>query len=130
MAHDTLRDTALVRAFTDLMADLSDLLQKEVRLVGAEMRHKLAVRLQAGAWFAVAGLLGLVMSLLIVEGLVFAVASAGLALHWSCFLVAAILGVAAAFAYYCGRAGSAEDLAPTRSVRQFNETIRTAKELR
>jgi Putative Actinobacterial Holin-X, holin superfamily III len=128
MAHDALRDTALVRALTDLMTDLSDLVQKEVRLARAEIAHKLNLRLQAGIWFAVAGLLGLVVALLVVEGAVFALASAGLALHWSCLLVAAILAAAAALALYYGRLRSAGDLAPTRSARQFNEAIRTAKE--
>ncbi len=128
MAHDALRDTALVRALTDLMADLSDLAHKELRLARAEITQKLTVRLRAVAWFALAGLLGLVVSLLIVEGVVLALASRGLPLHWSCFLVAAILAAAAALAFYVGRVGSAENIAPTRSVRQFTEAIRTAKE--
>jgi hypothetical protein len=79
MAHDTLRDTALVRAITDLLTDLSDLIQKELRLVRAELTYKLTVRLQASIWFAIAGLLALVVALLIAEGAVLALASAGLA---------------------------------------------------
>ena len=128
MANEALRDTALVRALTDLMADLSDLVQKEVRLARAEIAHKLNLRLQACIWMAMAGLLALVAALLVVEGAVFALASAGLALHWACLLVAGILAALAALAFYYGRAGSAGDLVPTRSARQINEAIRNAKE--
>jgi hypothetical protein len=127
MAHDTLRDTALVRAITDLLADLSDLVQKELRLARAELTHKLTVRLQTSIWLAIAGLLALVAALLIAEGAVLALANAGLALHWSCFLVAGILA-AAALSFYYGRAGSAEDLTPTRSARQFNKAVNAARE--
>jgi Putative Actinobacterial Holin-X, holin superfamily III len=128
MAHDTLRDTALVRAITDLLTDLSDLVQKELRLARAELTYKLTVRLQASIWFAIAGLLALVAALLIAEGVVLALASAGLALHWSCFLVAGLLAATAALSFYYGRAGSAEDLSPTRSARQFNKAVNAARE--
>jgi putative superfamily III holin-X len=128
MAHDTFRDTALVRALTDLMADLSDLVQKELRLARAEISHKLTLRLQAGVWFAMAALLGLAAFFLLLEGVVFALASAGLALHWACLLVAGILGAAAGFAFQYARTHTADDLAPSRTARQFHEAIRTAKE--
>jgi hypothetical protein len=42
--------------------------------------------------------------------------------------VAAILLVAAAIAFYSGRPAGTEAWTPVRTVRQFNETIRTAKE--
>jgi len=128
MAHDSLRDSALVRAVTDLMADLSDLVQKEVRLARAEIAYKMTIRLQAGAWFAVAGLLGMAAFLLIVEGVVLTLVSAGFALHWSCFAVAALLVAFAAFAFYFGRAHGSGELTPTRTARQFNEIMKTAKE--
>jgi uncharacterized membrane protein YgcG len=128
MAHDTFRDTALVRALTDLLSDLSDLVQKELRLARAELAYKVTVRLQASIWFAIAGLLALVAALLTAEGAALALASAGLALHWSCFLVAGVLVAAAALSFYYGRAGSAEDLTPTRSARQFNKAVNAARE--
>jgi len=128
MAHDSLRDSALVRAVTDLMSDLSDLVQKEMRLARAEIAHKLTIRLRAGAWMAVAGLLAVTAFLLIVEGAVFALVSAGFAIAWSCLAVAALLVALAAFTFYFGRAGGARDFTPTRTVRQFNEIMKTAKE--
>jgi hypothetical protein len=128
MAHDSLRDSALVRAVTDLMADLSDLVQKEMRLARAEIAHKLTIRLRVGAWMAVAGLLAVTAFLLIVEGAVFALVSAGFAIAWSCLTVAALLVALAAFTFYFGRANGSVDFTPTRTVRQFNEIMKTAKE--
>jgi hypothetical protein len=128
MAHDSLRDSALVHAVTDLMADLSDLVHKEVRLARAEIAHKLTIRLQAGAWVAAAALLGLAAFVVIVEGVVFALVDAGLSLAWSCFTVAALLAALAAFAFHVGRARASGDLTPTRTARQFDDIIKTAKE--
>jgi uncharacterized membrane protein YqjE len=91
MAHDALRNSGLVRGLTDLLADLSDLVQKEIRLARAELAEKISARLQASVWLIAASVLGLITALLIVEGLVLAIASYGLALHWSCLLVAAIV---------------------------------------
>jgi Putative Actinobacterial Holin-X, holin superfamily III len=68
MAHDTLRDAALVHVITDVLTDLSDLVQKELRLARAELTYKLTLRLQASIWFAIAGLLALLACLLITEG--------------------------------------------------------------
>jgi hypothetical protein len=128
MAHDHLRDSALMRAVTDLVQDLADLVHKELRLARAEIAHKLTLGVHAGIRMAVAAVLAIVGVLLVIEGVVFALAATGLPLHWSCFVVAAILLVAAAIAFYSGRAAGTEDWTPVRTVRQFNETIRTAKE--
>jgi Putative Actinobacterial Holin-X, holin superfamily III len=127
MAHDALRNSGLVRALTDLLADLSDLVQKEIRLARAEVTEKISARLQASGWMVAAGLLGLIAALLIVEAAALAVASYGLALHWACLLVAAILAAAGAAVFYHGRS-LADDLLPTRSVRQVARDIETAKE--
>jgi len=128
MAHDTLRNSGLVRALTDLLADLSDLVQKEIRLARAEVTEKISARLQASGWMVAAGLLGLIAALLIVEATALAIASYGLALHWACLLVAAILAAAGAAVFYHGRSLADEALLPTRSVRQVTRDIATAKE--
>jgi Putative Actinobacterial Holin-X, holin superfamily III len=128
MAHDTLRNSGLVRALTDLLADLSDLVQKEFRLARAEVTEKISARLQASGWMVAAGLLGLIAALLIVEATALAIASYGLALHWACLLVAAILAAAGAAVFYHGRSLADEELLPTRSVRQVTRDIATAKE--
>jgi len=128
MAHDVLRNSGLIRALTDLLADLSDLVQKEIRLARAEVTEKISARLQASRWMVAAGLLGLIAALLIVEAAVLAIASYGLALHWACLLVAAILAAAGAAVFYHGRSLADEELLPTRSFQQVARDIETAKE--
>jgi hypothetical protein len=70
----------------------------------------------------------LIAALLIVEAVVFAIASYGLALHWACLLVAAVLAAAGAAVFYHGRSLADEELLPTRTVRQVTRDIDTAKE--
>jgi hypothetical protein len=128
MAHDSIRNSALVRTVGDVLGDVSDLVQKEIRLARAEFAAKLTSGVEASLWMVVAALLGLVAALLVIEAIVFALASFGLAIYWACLLVAAVLagGGAAAFAY--GRSAAREMLVPARGIRQINEDIRTAKE--
>jgi uncharacterized membrane protein YdjX (TVP38/TMEM64 family) len=125
MAHD-LRNSGLVQALTDLFADLADLLRKELQLAKTEIIEKIASRLRAGVWMVVAGALGMVAALLVVEAAVFAIANFGVALHWSCLIVAAVLAAAAAF--FQGRSAAQDELLPTRTARQISQDIRTAKE--
>jgi uncharacterized membrane protein YgcG len=126
MAHE-LREGELVRGLTSLVADVNDLIHKEFQLARAEIISKLNAQVRAGLWLAIAGLLGFTMFLLVVEGAVLALTAAGLALHWSCFLVAGLLAVAAILAAYIGRKGLG-DVAPLRSMGQLNQDIRTIKE--
>jgi hypothetical protein len=123
----SLRESVLVRAMTDLLADLSDLIQKEARLARAEVTAKLTSRLRGGLWMAVGGVLGLIAALFVLEGVVFALADAGMPLHWACVLVAGVLALAAALAFYAGRSQGDSELAP-RTTRQFDATLRTVKE--
>jgi hypothetical protein len=129
MAREALQDTALPRVVAELFADLSDFVQKEFRLARAEVLHKLSVQLNAGIWLIGAGFLAILAVVLIIEGIVFAIASAGLALHWSCLVVAAVLAVGAAVMFSYARSRlTAEDLAPTRTARQLSEAMTAAKE--
>ena len=128
MALDRLQNSGLTHAFTDLLADLGDLLQKEIQLAKAEVTEKIGSRLQASIWMVGAGLLAFIVVLLVVEAAVFAVASFGLALHWACLVVAAVLAAAALAIFFYGRSLAEGDLMPTRSARQISQDIRTAKE--
>ena len=128
MALDRLQNSGLTHAFTDLLADLGDLLQKEIQLAKAEVTEKIGSRLQASIWMVAAGLLAFIVVLLVVEAAVFAVASFGLALHWACLVVAAVLAGAAVAIFFYGRSLAEGDLMPTRSARQISQDIRTAKE--
>jgi hypothetical protein len=73
-------------------------------------------------------LLALVAALLVVEAAVFAIASAGLALYWSCLIVAGILAAAGAVAFYTGRAAAGAELTPARTIRQLKQDVTVAKE--
>jgi putative superfamily III holin-X len=128
MALDRLQSSTLTPAFTDLLTDLGDLVQKEMQLAKAEVTEKITSRLQASIWMAGAGLVALVAVLLVVEAAAFAIASVGLALHWSCLLVAAVLAASAIAIFFYGRSLAEDDLMPKRSARQINQDIRTAKE--
>ena len=128
MAHDRLRDSGLVQALTDLFADLADLLQKELQLAKTEITEKLFSRLRASAWMAVAGVLGLIAILLLIEAAVFGIASFGIALHWSCLIVAGVLIAATAAAFFQGRAAAEGELLPTRTAKQISQDIKIAKE--
>ena len=90
-----LKNSALPRAFADVVGDLADLVQKEIHLAKAELSEKLSAKLRAGVWIGVAAGLGLIAALLVIEGIVFGIATFGIALHWSCLIVAAVLAAAA-----------------------------------
>jgi uncharacterized membrane protein YgcG len=128
MAHDRLWNSGLAQALTALFADLADLLQKELQLAKTEITEKITSRLRASVWMIVAGVVGMVAALLLVEAAVFAIASFGLALHWSCLLVAAVLAAGAAAAFYHGRSIAEDELLPTRTAKQISQDIKTAKE--
>jgi hypothetical protein len=128
MADESLWETRLVRAVTDLGTDLADLVQKELVLARTEILQKLTLGLEAGAWFAVAAVLGLFAVILILEGLVFGIAAAGVPMWGSCLLVAGGLAVLAGVAFYYGRRRGSDDMTPVRSARQFTKAVGTVKE--
>jgi uncharacterized membrane protein YqjE len=107
---------------------LADLLQKELRLAKAELSEKLATKLRAGLWMSIAGALAFFAALVLIEAAIFAIASYGLALHWSCLIVAAALVVAAAGAYAIGSADARAGVIPTRTLRQVRQDVVAAKE--
>ena len=97
-------------------------------LARTEILQKLTLGLEAGAWFAVAAVLGFFAVILILEGLVFGIAAAGIPLWGSCLLVAFALAVLAGVAFSYGRRRANDDMTPIRSARQFTKAIGTVKE--
>jgi hypothetical protein len=128
MAREALKDSVLSRTLSDLLADFTDLMQKEIRLARAEISEKVSAKLRALVWMGAAGLLGLVVVLLIIEGIVFALIGWGLSPAVSCLLVAAVVALLAVVLFYQARSLLAEELLPARTARQINQDIRTAKE--
>jgi Putative Actinobacterial Holin-X, holin superfamily III len=128
MDYERLRNSGLMQAVTDLFADLADLLQKELRLAKTEITEKIVARLRASVWMVAAGMLAIVAVLLLIEAAVFGIASFGIALHWSCLIVAGVLLLIAAAAFFQGRAAADGELLPTRTAKQISQDIKTAKE--
>jgi hypothetical protein len=128
MAHEQLKNSTLLRSLSDVAADLADLVQKELRLARAELSENLFAKFRASIWISVAAGLGLVAGFLVLQALVFGLASVGIAMHWSCLIVAAAVGLAAALAYYKGRSDAQRELTPARSIHQVKQDLSTAKE--
>jgi len=126
---DHLKNSALPRTLSDVVADFADLFQKEIRLARAELAEKLSLKIMAGVWMSAAAALGIVTLLVVVQSAIFGIASGfGIALHWSCLVVAALLAAIAAAAYAKGQADAKEELSPTRTIYQVKQDIATAKE--
>jgi hypothetical protein len=128
MALDRIKDATLPQAVSDVVGDLADLFQKEMRLARAELSAKISTKLRAGVWMSAAGVFGLIAGLLVVQAAVFAIASYGIALHWACLIVAGVALGFAGIAYLKGRSDAQEELAPTRTIHQIKRDIATAKE--
>ena len=126
---DGLKNSALPRALSEVIADVADLIQKEMRLARTELSEKLSLKIQGGIWMGAAALLAVIALLVLIEAAVFGLsAAAGLALHWSCLIVASALAIVAAAAFAKGRADSQEELVPERSLHQVKEDIAAVKE--
>jgi VIT1/CCC1 family predicted Fe2+/Mn2+ transporter len=128
MALERLKDATLPHVVSSVVADLADLFQKEMRLARAELSAKISTKIQAGVWMSVAGVLGLIAALLVVQAAVFAIASYGIALHWASLIVAAVAAVLALIFFFKGRSDAKEELAPTRTINQVKRDIAIAKE--
>jgi hypothetical protein len=125
---DRLKDTALPRALSDVVGDLVDLFQKELQLARTELSEKLSSKLRAGIWMSASAAFGAGAFLLILQALVFAIASYGIAMYWACLIVAAALAALGGFAFAMGRADATEDMTPTRTIHQVKQDFATAKE--
>ena len=119
---------SMPEAFSRVVSDLADLIQKEMRLARAEIANKITLGVRAGVWMLVAAALGIIALLLVIEACVFGLSAAtGLALHWSSLIIAAALSVIAAASFAKGKADT-PSLAPDRAVHQVKRDIAVAKE--
>ena len=120
---------SLPNAFSKVITDLTDLMQKEVRLARAELSEKLSISIRAGVWMSVAAVLAIVAAFLVVQASVLGLAAAtGIALHWSSLIVAAVLGATAGAAFAKGNADVPDQLTPDRALNQVKQDIAVAKE--
>jgi hypothetical protein len=129
MAHERLKDSTLPHSLSEVVADLADLFQKELRLAKAEIFSKISTKINAGIWTSAAALLAFMAAFIVLQAIILAIASYyDIAMHWSCLIVAAGLAVLAAIAFLKGRADAQEDLTPGRTIHQIKRDISTAKE--
>jgi len=121
--------SSLPNSFSKVITDLADLMQKEMRLAQAELSEKLSISIRAGVWMSAAAVLAIVGVFLIVQAIVLGLSTAtGIALHWSCLIVAAVLAAAAGAGFSKGRADVPEQLTPDRAINQVKQDISVAKE--
>jgi hypothetical protein len=128
MAYERLRNTTLPHVLSEVVADAADLFQRELRLAKAEIAEKITTKLTSGIWTAGAGVLALLAVFIVLQAVIFAIASTGLAMHWSCLIVAAALAALAAAAFFKGRTDAKDDLTPDRTIHQVKRDITTVKE--
>jgi putative superfamily III holin-X len=128
MAYERLRNTTLPQVLSEVVADAADLFQRELRLAKAEISEKVTTKLTAGIWTTAAGALALMAVFIVLQAVIFAIASTGLAMHWSCLIVAAGLAAIAAATFFKGRADAKGDLTPERTIHQVKRDISTVKE--
>jgi hypothetical protein len=127
MAAD-IRHSLLSQAVGDVLHDVWELVQKEFQFGRAELSAKLDTLVRKVAWIAVAGLFATMALLVLVEAAIFALADAGMALHWSCLLVGSVLAVVTLLAYVAGRSRHLGGLSPSRTQQHLTLDVRTAKE--
>lgn len=127
MANESLADSRLVSALRHLLADGADLARKELRLARAEIAAAVGEKLSAGVWMAVAAFLLIVASLLLVQALVFAIASFGIALHWSCLIAAAILVAIAGGCFLYAKTRLRGPIIPERTVARIEKDIQALR---
>ena len=126
--NEKLKDSSLGGALSDVIGDLADLVQKEIRLAKTELTAKISQKVLGGIWLAVAGGIGLLALMVLIEAAIFAIASYGIALHWSCLIVAGALAILGGAAFAKGRADAQVELTPSHSLHQIRRDVAAAKE--
>lgn len=128
MASEALGKTGLARSLADVLGDVSDLLSKQIQLAKSEIMANIGRGVRTAVWAGAAAFLFVLAAILVVEAIVFGIASAGIALHWACLIVAAVLAIIGAALLMYARSAAANALVPERSIRQVNRDISVAKE--
>jgi hypothetical protein len=128
MVGDKLKKSAATSALGDVLGDLTDLVQKEMRLAQAELSANISAKLEGGMWLAAAGVLAGIAFLLVVQAAVFVIASYGVSMHWSCLIGAGVVSLVALLAYLIGRQDASVALMPRRTIHQIQQDVILSKE--
>ena len=126
MVGDQLKTSTAASALGDV-GDLTDLVQKEMRLAQAELSANISAKLEGGVWFATAGALAGIAFLLVVQAAVFVIASYAVPMHWACLIAAGGVSLVAVLAYFIGRSDANVALAP-RTIHQIQQDVILSKE--
>jgi anti-sigma-K factor RskA len=121
-----LRYSALSHAAGDVLQDVTDLVQKELRFAQAELTSNLNVIVWKVAGIIVAAVFALVALLALTEAAIFALASQGMPLHFACLATGGAAAVIAVIAYAASRRRAS--VSPSRTLEHMSAHIRTAKE--
>jgi ABC-type multidrug transport system permease subunit len=128
MAPESLAKSTLTRTLADVLGDFSDLVAKQIQLARAEITANISSGILASIWLVLVALLFLFAGVLVIQAAVFGIASTGIALHWACLMVAAVLATIGGGMLLYARSVARDTLTPSRSIRQINKDISAAKE--
>jgi Putative Actinobacterial Holin-X, holin superfamily III len=128
MTPEALGKTRLARSLSDALADTADLLSKQIQLAKSEVMANIGRGVRASVWTIAAAFLFLLTAILLIEAAVFGIASAGIAVHWACLMVAAVLAMIGLGLIFYSRQLVRDALLPQRSMRQVSKDISVAKE--
>ncbi len=128
MTPEALGRTRLARSLADVLGDTSELFSKQIQLAKLEIMANIGRGVRASVWTIAAAFLFLLTAILLIEAAVFGIASAGIAVHWACLMVAAVLAAIGLGLIVYSRQLMRNALVPERSVRQVSKDISVAKE--
>jgi Putative Actinobacterial Holin-X, holin superfamily III len=127
----TTRDSArpLGALFTEVVAEVTDLFQAEVRLVRAEMNEKLSLAASSGALVAAGAVVMIPAVFILLLALVRWLEVAGLPDQWGLLLVGLLIaGLGAALLMIGIKNLKGSALVPRRTIAQVREDLSIAKE--
>ena len=115
--------------FADALAQISTLVETEIRLVRTELGEKISVAIRAVVVMLVAAVLLLAALFLLLVGCVELLVAFGLAPWQAYFIVGAVIAICAAIALVVAlRFLSADHLAPKRTLSQLGKDADIVKE--
>ena len=128
MAHEPPRHASLPEAFSEVLSDLADLFQKELRLARTELASNVSTKLRGVIWLCLAGLFLLLAFALFLGAAVAWITTFDLSFHSAFLIVAGGVTLLAMLAYFLGRNEANAELAPSRTLNQVKQDIETTKE--
>ncbi|MGK2741388.1 phage holin family protein [Tepidicaulis sp. LMO-SS28] len=122
-------ERSIVEIASDLFGNLADLLESEIGLLRTEAAEKTSRAAWAGLFILTGALLALAALLFALGALAALLMEAGMSAAGAALLVAALVGIAAAGALYCGlRRLRADGLMPKKTIDELKRDTETLKE--